>query len=87
MTPLGSLINFGSGIAEYPWLRFTLWDVLGEVLGAVIFIGLGRTFSDRVLALSDLLGDFTWAVLALLAAVGLGWKLWRIRTRGPRSRH
>jgi membrane-associated protein len=86
MTPLGSLINFGCGIAEYSWVRFTVWDVLGEVLGAVIFIGMGRTFSDRVLALSDLMGDLAWAVVALVAAVGLGWMLWRVKRKGPQSR-
>jgi membrane protein DedA with SNARE-associated domain len=37
VTPLGSLINFTSGIAEYPWMRFLLWDALGEALGAAIY--------------------------------------------------
>ncbi|HVN07034.1 MAG TPA: VTT domain-containing protein [Bryobacteraceae bacterium] len=78
-TPLGSVINLSSGIAEYPWIRFVLWDVLGEVLGAVIYILLGRVFSDRVLALNDLLSNFTWAMVALLVALWLGWKLWGLR--------
>ena len=77
VTPLGSLINFTSGIAEYPWLRFLLWDVLGEALGAALYIVLGFIFSDRVLELDAALGDFTWMILALLAAVALGWMLWR----------
>jgi membrane-associated protein len=77
VTPLGSLINLTSGIAEYPWLRFLLWDVLGEALGAVLYILLGRIFSDRVLELDAALGDLTWTILALLATVALGWMLWR----------
>jgi len=77
VTPLGSLINFTSGIAAYPWLRFLLWDVLGEALGAALYIVLGWIFSDRVLELDAALGDFTWMVVALLAAVVLGWMLWR----------
>jgi membrane-associated protein len=76
VTPLGSVINFTSGIAEYPWVRFLLWDVLGETLGAALYILLGRIFSDRVLALDAALGDFSWMILALLAAVVLGWLLW-----------
>ena len=76
VTPLGSLINLTSGIAEYPWMRFLLWDLLGEVLGAALYIVLGRVFSDRVLELDAALGDFTWMILALLAAVALGWTLW-----------
>jgi membrane-associated protein len=84
VTPLGSLINFTSGIAEYPWMRFLMWDVLGEALGAILYILLGRIFSDRVLALDAAMGDFTWMMLALLAAVALGWMLWPYvrRTRG-----
>jgi membrane-associated protein len=77
VTPLGSLINFTSGIAEYPWPRFILWDVLGETLGAALYIVLGFVFSDRVLELDAVLGDFTWMILALLAAVALGWMIWR----------
>ena len=76
VTPLGSLINFTSGIAKYPWMRFLLWDVLGEALGAAVYIVLGWIFSDRVLELDAALGDFTWMILALLAAVVMGWTLW-----------
>jgi membrane-associated protein len=76
VTPLGSLINFTSGIAEYPWLRFLIWDVLGEALGSALYIVLGWVFSDRVLELDAALGDFSWMMLALLAAVALGWMLW-----------
>ena len=77
VTPLGSVINFSSGIAEYPWMRFAFWDVLGEALGAALYILLGRTFSDRVLELDAALGDFSWMILTLLASAVLGWMLWR----------
>ncbi len=43
---------------------------------------LGRFFSDRVQALSDLLGDLTWAVVSLAAAVVLGVLVFR-RLREP----
>ncbi|MGA2738760.1 MAG: DedA family protein [Bryobacteraceae bacterium] len=76
VTPLGSLINFTSGIAEYPWMHFLMWDVLGETLGAVLYIVLGWVFSDRVMELDAALGDFSWMTLALLAAAALGWMLW-----------
>jgi membrane protein DedA with SNARE-associated domain len=77
VTPLGSLINFTSGIAEYPWPRFLMWDVLGETLGAVLYIVLGWIFSDRVMELDAALGDFSWMILALLATLLLAWMLWR----------
>jgi membrane protein DedA with SNARE-associated domain len=83
VTPLGSVINFASGAAGYPWHRFACWDLSGETLCAVVYIELGRIFSDRVVALSDLIGNFVWAAVALLAAVWLGWKLWRARATRP----
>jgi membrane-associated protein len=82
ISPLGPWINLASGTASYPWIRFLFWDALGEVVGATIFVMLGRVFSDRVMALADVLGDLTWAILALLAAVILGGKLFsRLRKK------
>ena len=72
LTPLGPVVNVTAGATRYPWPRFLLYDVLGEALWVVLYVLLGKFFSDRVEALSDMLGDFTWALLALAAAVVLG---------------
>ena len=74
LSPLGPWINFASGAACYPWHQFLLWDLLGEMTGAALYISLGRYFSDRVLSLYAVLGDMTWAIAALLAAVILGYQ-------------
>jgi membrane-associated protein len=75
LSPLGPWINLASGTAGYPWRQFLLWDILGELTGAAIYISLGRYFSDRVMALYGVLGDLTWAIGALLAALILGYQL------------
>jgi membrane-associated protein len=75
LSPLGPWINLASGTASYPWRRFLCWDILGEITGAVVFISLGRFFSDSVMALYGVLGDLTWAIGALLAAIVLGYQL------------
>jgi membrane-associated protein len=75
LSPLGPWINLVSGTARYPWHRFLFWDILGEITGAALYISLGWFFSDRVMALSAVLGDLTWAIAALLAAVVLGYQL------------
>jgi membrane-associated protein len=75
LSPLGPWINLASGTAGYPWHRFLLWDVLGEITGAAVFISLGRFFSDRVMSLYAVLGDLTWAIAALLLAIILGYQL------------
>jgi len=59
----------------YPWHRFLFWDILGELTGAAVFISLGLFFSDRVMSLYAVLGDLTWAIAALLAAILLGYLL------------
>lgn len=82
LTPLGPVVNLTAGATDYPWPRFLLYDVLGEALWVVLYVLLGKFFSDRVQALSDLLGDLTWAVLGLLAAVVLGVMLFK-RLREP----
>jgi len=76
LTPLGPWMNLACGTAGYPWQRFVVWDVLGEFTGAALLISLGKYFSDRVMALDGVLGDVTWAVVALIVAALLGRQLW-----------
>jgi hypothetical protein len=49
--------------------------LLGEALGAALYICLGLAFSDRVQAVADVLGNLTWAAVGVLIATLLGWKL------------
>jgi membrane-associated protein len=77
ITELGPWLNVTSGIARYPWRRFIFWDVLGEVLWVVLYVMLGYIFSDRVQYISEILGNLSWAILALIVAIILGWKLFR----------
>jgi membrane-associated protein len=72
LTPLGPVVNLTAGATQYPWPRFFLYDVLGEVLWVVLYVLLGKFFSDRVQALNDLLGDLTWAILSAVVAIVLG---------------
>ena len=86
LTPLGPVVNLTAGATRYPWPRFLLYDVLGEALWVVLYVLLGKFFSDRVQALSDLLGDLTWAVLGVAVAAVLGVLLFKqLREPGPTS--
>ncbi|HMF56960.1 MAG TPA: DedA family protein [Pyrinomonadaceae bacterium] len=85
VTLLGPWLNLTSGIAGYSWPRFLFWDVLGEVLWVVIYVGLGKIFSDRVGALAELLGNLTWVIVGVLAAAILGWKLLQYFRSGGES--
>ncbi|HEX8140448.1 MAG TPA: DedA family protein [Pyrinomonadaceae bacterium] len=77
LTPLGPFVNLVSGMARYPWPRFLSLAVAGEVLWVLLYVTLGKLFSDRIGAISEVLGDFTWAVVGLILAVVLGWNLWQ----------
>ena len=82
VTPLGPWVNFASGIANYSWVRFSVWDFLGETLCAALYICLGLVFSDRVQAVADVLGNLTWVALGVVITAFLGWKLFS-RQRQP----
>ena len=81
VTPLGPWMNLASGTMGYPCVRFLIWDVLGEVLCSVLFISVGRIFSDRVLALASLVGDAAWAFVGLGVTAILGMQLWKLLRR------
>lgn len=77
VTELGPWLNITSGIAGYPWRRFTLWSVLGEILWVVLYVMMGYLFSERVQYLTEMLGNFALMILGLVVALILGWKVIR----------
>ncbi|MBA3945208.1 MAG: DedA family protein [Herpetosiphonaceae bacterium] len=85
VTAVGPAINLTSGIALVSWWSFFLYDLAGETVWVAGYLGIGRYFSDQVEALTTLLGDLRWALLALAIAALLGWLLWRQRPQRDRS--
>lgn len=73
--PLGPWINITSGLTGYPWPRFLMLDILGELIWLLLYVSLGRAFSDQVQMIASLLGNLTWVIVGLLLAGLLGWKL------------
>jgi membrane-associated protein len=82
VTPLGPWLNLTSGMARYSWRRFFIWDVLGETLWVVLYVLLGKFFSGSVQALLDILGNLAWVLVGMVAALILGWWLWRSSQAG-----
>jgi|SRR5436190_8251732 len=75
VTELGPWINITSGLTGYPWRRFIIWDVSGEVLWVCLYVGLGYVFSDRVQYLAEILGNLAWLILGIIVTILLGWKV------------
>lgn len=77
VTPLAPLINITCGVTGYSWPRFLFYCVLGESIWVVLYVLLGRFFSDRVQEMSDLLGDFVWTIVGLVFVLVIGYTLYR----------
>lgn len=58
-------VNVANVVAAYPWRRFLLWDVLGELLW-VLYVSIGYAFSNRVQAIAEIFGNLTWVIVAFI---------------------
>lgn len=71
VSPLGPYVNFAGGAAHLGWGRFTRAGVLGETVWVAIYVGLGASFAEDILALADLMGSASGLLAALAVAGGL----------------
>ena len=83
-TPFGSAVNFVSGASGLSWRVFTLWDLAGEIVWIVIYVGIGSIFSNNIETLGQALTNLSMALALLAVAALLGWRL-RIAMRAPRA--
>ena len=75
LTPLGPWINLASGAARYSWPLFLIWDVIGELVCAALYVALGKLFNDRIVSVESIFSDAAWALTALTIAAVIVWKL------------
>ena len=68
---LGGPINLLAGMEHYPYRDFLFWDVCGQILGAIISLGLGYVFAASWEEVAGLFGALSGLVLALLVAGAL----------------
>ena len=85
VSALGGAINLLAGAEMYPYKRFVLYDIAGETLGALLPLTLGYIFGASWDAVGDLLGSFSFFILALLVALVLGYQTLRLFRRMRRT--
>lgn len=71
LAPLGPWVNFIAGTARLSWLRFTIWDILGETIWVTVYVGLGYGFASQIEAISEILGNAVGLLVALAVAGGM----------------
>jgi membrane protein DedA with SNARE-associated domain len=72
LTPLAPAINLIAG-SKYPYLRFLLFDVLGQLVWVIVYGGLGYIFVSEWLKVSQAVSGFTGVSFALVAAAAGVW--------------
>jgi len=83
---LGGPINLLAGLEQYPYPNFLFWDVSGQILGAIISLGLGYIFAASWEEAAGLFGAFSGFLLAFLTAVILSFVLVRMIRQRRRTR-
>lgn len=83
---LGGPINLLAGLEQYPYPSFLFWDVSGQILGAIISLGLGYIFAASWEEAAGLFGAFSGFFLAFLIAIILSLVLVRTIRQRRRSR-
>ena len=81
VSALGGAINLLAGAELYPYRRFVIYDIAGEILGALLPLVLGYVFGASWDAVGDLLGSFSFFIVALLIALALGYQTLRLFRR------
>lgn len=74
LAPLGPWVNFIAGATGLSWVRFTIWDILGETVWVTVYVGLGYIFMDQVDNVAEIMGDVIGLLVALvLVAAAIFW--------------
>lgn len=72
--PLGPYVNFIAGSAKLNWLRFTIWDTLGETIWVTVYVSFGYFFASNLTIAAEYAGNTLGAAAALaLAGAMLFW--------------
>lgn len=83
LTPLGVPVSFIAGGSRYPYWRFLVFDILGELTWLLLYGSVGYAVGSQWEAVSELVGNFS-GLLVGLVALGVGiWLALRYWRRQP----
>jgi membrane-associated protein len=70
LTPPAVALNLVAGGAGYPFARFMLFDIAGEVTWLLLYGALGFAFSSQWEAVSDFISNFSGLLVGVVILVG-----------------
>jgi membrane-associated protein len=77
---LGPCVNLVAGATNQPWIKFTVWGVIGEAVWVALYIGVGYSFAGNLQAATSMAGNVLGFMAAGAVALGLGtWLLSLVR--------
>lgn len=71
VAPLGPYVNFVAGATGLGRLRFTFWDMAGEMIWTTGYLSLGYLFASQIGEIATMLSNATGFLVALVATAGL----------------
>ena len=74
---LGGPINWLAGAERYPYRAFLFWDISGQLLGALIPLGIGYTFAASWGEAESLFGSVSTFILTFLVMMMIAGALFR----------
>ncbi len=73
VAPLGPWVNFIAGTTGLSWARFTVADVIGEMVWVALYVGLGLAFASQIDTIATVAGNLVGLIAALVVAGGALW--------------
>lgn len=80
LTPLAVPTNLIAGSSGYPYRRFLMYDLAGELTWLLLFGGLGYTFGTQWETIGQLVNEFSGLLIGVVILIAGGY-FWRHRQR------
>ncbi len=85
LTPIAVPTNLVAGSTGYPFSRFMVFDLIGELTWLLLFGSIGYVFSNQFEAISEFVSDFGGVLVGLVIIAGGAFFVFR-RQNSPRIR-
>ena len=83
LTPIAVPVNLVAGSTGYPFAKFVMFDLAGEITWVLLYGALGYSFSSQWEAISDFIGNFSGLLVGVAVLIVGAFLLFRNRRVRP----